>query len=138
MKLRKADISTWSKTADIVYASDDYKRTQEALDLELKFYKRDYNTARLEGRMRRLYARALIKDKALIKGIRAAKLKDMNYIMGTETLLRAYIKFKKEMTLLQLYGLLKYEWVNKNRFSMKQTIAAQIVKEPNFGIRKDN
>jgi hypothetical protein len=135
MKILRGDISTWNKTADILYSTQDYKVAQEVLRVELKFYKREYNRKRIRGRIKRLYATALTNNKELISDIKPARIKDINYILGGETLLRAYLKFKKDITQGLLYSLLKYEFIHKNRFLIKQTIVAQIVKGENHGIR---
>ena len=134
MTIRRADISTWNKTASLLYASEDLDVALEVYKLELKFYKRKYNLGRIEGRIKRLYVRALTFDKALIDKIKPIRMRDINYILGSEALLRAYLKFKENVPVDQLYRFLKYETLHKDRFNIKQTLAAQIVKEPNFGI----
>ncbi|MDA3808624.1 MAG: hypothetical protein PF440_12020 [Thiomicrorhabdus sp.] len=136
MNISKNDISTWPKTADILYMSDDFQVAETLLFLERRYYDRPYNIRRIKGRMKRLYTKSLVYNSEMsLHGIKPTKLKNAENILIDAATLRAYVKLMT-VNLFQLYGLMRYEYEHKNRKDIKRVLATQIIKGGDYGVGK--
>jgi len=135
MRLRRNDISTWAKTADLLYMETNFQMAKDLLQLEQKYFKRPYNIKRIIGRLNRLYHKALVySSKEALEGIKPTKRQDIEDILYSIATLRTNLRLKK-LSLKQLYSFLRYEYENKNRNSIKQVLATQIIKRGDYGVR---
>jgi len=136
MNIKKNDISTWPKIANLLYAEDSFQVAEELLLLEQKYFRRPYSIKRIKGRMKRLYARALINEsETVLHGIKPSKFKNIKQILTNTNVLRSYI-ILKSLSLNQVYSILQYEVDHDNRKSIKRVLAAQIIKGGDYGVKK--
>ena len=128
MKLKRNDISTWAKTADLLYMETNFQIAKDLLQLEQKYFNRSYNIRRIIGRLNRLYHRALVHNsEKTLKDVKPTKRQDIKDILHNIITLRTSLRLKK-LSLKQLYSFMRYEYEHKNRVSIKRVLATQIIK----------
>ena len=133
--IKKNDISTWMKTSDLLYSTEEFETVLKVLELERKHFKRPYNIMRIRGRLKRVYRKALATNPSLLDGVRPSQLASISVILEDVATIRTYLKLSN-LSLNQLYSFLKYEVTHRNRLEIKYTIINYIIQEPNCGIRK--
>ena len=134
MKLKRQDISSWAKTAQIIYDDVPLDVVLFALQLELKYYRRAYNIRRLKGRAGAMYRQQLLNSS--LKGIELSELKNLHLILANATTARVAIKLQN-LGLQEMYSLLKSELVGENRASVKKAIIHKIIiEEANTGFKR--